>query len=58
MTMNARGLGRMRSCNSLEGNGPNRVGAILRATGIPVFARIDHAAGAAAVGHACGRLSG
>jgi hypothetical protein len=52
MTMNARGLGRMRSCNSLDGNGPNRVGAILRATGITVFARIDHAAGAAAVGHA------
>jgi hypothetical protein len=49
MTMNAPGLVSIRSRNSVQVT-VDRLEASLKAKGITVFARIDHAAGAAAVG--------
>jgi uncharacterized protein (DUF302 family) len=49
MTMNAPGLVSIRSRNSVKVT-VDRLEASLKAKGITVFARIDHAAGAAAVG--------
>jgi len=49
MTMNAPGLVSIRSRNAVKGT-VDRLEASLKAKGITVFARIDHAAGAAAIG--------